>query len=256
MLDLQNLSFRYDNDPLFERFNWQVEAGEAWTILGPSGCGKTTLLYLLAGLLQPSSGTVLIHGNPLLRPRPNTGLILQDYGLLPWATVQQNVSLGLKIRAFYGPDGLHAPLDESPDEKMEIIEHWLDRFNLLPIAHQYPAQISGGQRQRTAIARTLVLNPDLLLMDEPFASLDAPSREDLQDLIIELRLEHSLTIVAVTHAIEEAAILGDKVLLLGGSPNQQARIYENAGGGLPGFRGSSEYQSAVKALRGLLEDML
>lgn len=254
MLAVQDLDFQYTNDRLFECFNWHANQGEAWTIIGPSGCGKTTLLYLLAGLLQPSSGKVKIHGEPLHRPRPKTGLILQDYGLLPWATVSQNVSLGLRIRSFYGPDGLHAPSDDVSSQSDEAVGYWLNRFKLDHIAHHFPAQISGGQRQRTAIARTLVLKPDLLLMDEPFASLDAPTREALQDLIIELHQEHMLTIIAVTHTIEEAAVLGNKVMVLGQSPNSQPTIYENAGGGLMNFRGTNDYLTACRQLRLMLGD--
>jgi len=254
MLAVQNLNFQYTKDLLFESFDWHADQGEAWTILGPSGCGKTTLLYLLAGLLQPSKGKVQIHGKSLLRPRPKTGLILQDFGLLPWATVRQNVSLGLRIRLFYGPDGLHAPSDDVSTQSEEAVDYWLSRFGLDHIAHHFPAQISGGQRQRTAIARTLVLKPDLLLMDEPFASLDAPTREALQDLIVELHQEHRMTIVAVTHTIEEAAVLGNKVMVLGQPPNTMPTIFENVGGGKATFRGTHAYQSACSQLRAMLED--
>jgi NitT/TauT family transport system ATP-binding protein len=253
MLAVQDLDFQYTKDRLFESFDWHANQGEAWTIIGPSGCGKTTLLYLLAGLLQPSRGKVQIHGEPLLRPRPKTGLILQDYGLLPWATVRQNVSLGLRIRSFYGPDGLHAPSDDISTQSEEAVDYWLNRFKLDHIAHHFPAQISGGQGQRTAIARTLVLKPDLLLMDEPFASLDAPTREALQDLIVELSQEHNMTIVAVTHTIEEAAVLGNKVMVLGLPPNSKPTIFENAGGGQINFRGTNAYQSACSQLRAMLE---
>jgi ABC-type nitrate/sulfonate/bicarbonate transport system ATPase subunit len=254
MLAVQDLNFQYTKDLLFESFDWHADQGEAWTILGPSGCGKTTLLYLLAGLLQPSKGKVQIHGEPLHRPRPKTGLILQDFGLLPWATVRQNVSLGLRIRSFYGPDGLHAPSDDVSTQSEETVDYWLSRFKLDHIAHHFPAQISGGQRQRAAIARTLVLKPDLLLMDEPFASLDAPTREALQDLIVELHKEHRMTIVAVTHTIEEAVVLGNKVMVLGQPPNTMPTIFENAGGGKTNFRGTNAYQSACSQLRTMLED--
>jgi ABC-type nitrate/sulfonate/bicarbonate transport system ATPase subunit len=253
MLAVHDLTFTYDEDLLFECFNWQVEQGETWTILGASGCGKTTLLYLLAGLLQPSDGEILIHDTPLQRPRPRTGLILQDFGLLPWGTIRQNVSLGLKIRAFYGPDGLHAPAEVSADAGQDAVEYWLKRFSLDQVAHHYPSQISGGQRQRAAIARTLVLAPDLLLMDEPFASLDAPTRESLQDLMLELHREHSMTLVAVTHTIEEATVLGRKVLVLGQPPNTQASIFHNPGAGSPDHRASPAYQSACRDLRSMLE---
>jgi NitT/TauT family transport system ATP-binding protein len=219
-------------------------------VLGPSGCGKTTLLYLLAGLRVPTSGRVLIDGKPLERPRPHTGLILQDYGLLPWATVRQNAELGLRVRAFYGPDGKHAPQDFQPGIDLDP---WLVRLGLAAFQKQYPGQISGGQRQRTAIARTLALRPDILLMDEPFSSLDAPTRQSLQNLILELWAEQELTLVTVTHAIEEAAILGHKILLLGPPPNTQAEVIENPWAVQPEFRDSPEYNRLCRELRERME---
>lgn len=254
MLEIQNLDFKYaDGTAVFERFNWLVQRGEAWAVLGPSGCGKTTLLYLLAGLLQPSAGAVLVEGGILERPRPRTGLILQDYGLLPWATVAENARLGLKVRAFYGPDGRHAPSDEIVAADEESVQAWLDRLGLLALKDQYPTQLSGGQRQRTAIARTLILKPDLLLMDEPFASLDVPTRESLQDLILGLRQSHDLTTVIVTHTIEEAAILGQSILVLLQPPIQTAQIIENPSAGDPGYRNSEAYQLTTARLRTALE---
>src|SRR5512133_252391 len=112
MISIESLTFHYKTTPVFENFNWQAQKGDSWAVLGPSGCGKSTLLALLAGLRLPTSGKVIINGETLTRPRPHTGLILQDYGLLPWATVRQNASLGLEVRDFYGADGVHAPLDK------------------------------------------------------------------------------------------------------------------------------------------------
>jgi NitT/TauT family transport system ATP-binding protein len=251
MIRVESLSYRYPNGkPIFEDFDWQVERCEAWAVLGPSGCGKTTLLYLLAGLRLPNQGCVLIDGEPVLRPRPYTGLILQEYGLLPWATVYQNAELGLRVRTFYGPDGKHAPQDFEPGAK---VWPWLERLGLIPYADKYPSQISGGQRQRTAIARTLVLQPDLLLMDEPFASLDAPTREGLQSLTLDLQKETGLTLVIVTHAIEEAAFLGKKILVLGMPPNRNAAMFENPGAGQPSYRESREFFTLIGKLRICLE---
>lgn len=247
MIRLDGLTFNYPNHPpVFDSFDWQAQRGESWTILGPSGCGKTTMLYLLAGLLQPTTGSIWVDGAPLMRPRPHTGLILQDYGLLPWATVRENAELGLRIRAFYGPDGKHAPENFHPSDD---VLPWLDRLGLSPFNNKYPGQISGGQRQRTAITRTLAMHPDLLLMDEPFSSLDAPTREDLQSLMLELWAEQQLTMVVVTHAIEEAAILGQKILLLGLPPNREAVVIENPGAARPDFRDSLEYTALRRELR-------
>jgi ABC-type nitrate/sulfonate/bicarbonate transport system ATPase subunit len=251
MICLESLTYAYSKDsPVFQNFTWQAGRGESWAVLGPSGCGKTTLLYLLAGLRFPAAGQVIIDGQPLVRPRPHTGLILQDYGLLPWATVRQNAELGLRIRTFYGPDGKHAPKDFRPSV---AVDPWLERLGLTDQADKFPGQISGGQRQRTAIARTLALQPDLLLMDEPFSSLDAPTRETLQNLTLELVSEHNLTLVIVTHAIEEAAILGRKILLLGQPPNTNALVIDSPDSEKPGFRHAPAYLSLCRELRSLMD---
>jgi ABC-type nitrate/sulfonate/bicarbonate transport system ATPase subunit len=247
MIRVQQLTFSYPNQaPIFSNFNWSVERGETWAVLGPSGCGKTTLLYILAGLRFPDQGHVLINGKSLERPRPHTGLIIQEYGLLPWATVRQNAELGERIRVFYGPDGTHAPEDFQPSQS---VDPWLERLGLLPLAEKYPSQISGGQRQRTAIARTLALEPDLLLMDEPFSSLDAPTREGLQNLTLELQSEQELTLVIVTHAIEEAVVLGKQILLLGDPPNTTLQVIANPQAGQPGYRQSETYSTLCHSLR-------
>lgn len=251
MIELESLTYAYAAGiPVFKNFSWKAGRGEAWAVLGPSGCGKTTLLYLLAGLRFPTSGRTMIDGQPLTRPRPHTGLILQDYGLLPWATVRQNAELGLRIRGFYGPDGTHAPADFQPASE---VDPWLRRLGLEAHQDKYPGQLSGGQRQRTAIARTLALEPDLLLMDEPFSSLDAPTRESLQNLTLELWAEQNLTLVIVTHNIEEAAILGQKILLLGQPPNTQADIIDNPGAEAIDFRETAEYTAMCRELRHRME---
>jgi len=252
MFELHDVTFAYPGQaPVFERFSWRGERGEVWAVLGPSGCGKSTLLMLLAGLLHPQFGEVIIDGERIVRPRPRTGLILQEYGLLPWATVQDNVMLGLRIRRFYGPDGRHVPRDErlDPAEAQARVEHWLARLGIDDIVTKYPGQISGGQRQRAAIARTLVLDPDLVLMDEPFSALDAPTRESLQALTLSLCKEANVTVVLVTHNIEEAAFVGQRVLLLGTPPNRESDILENIHQARVEYRHSEAYQNACMTLR-------
>jgi ABC-type nitrate/sulfonate/bicarbonate transport system ATPase subunit len=246
MIDLTSVTFAYPHAAaLFENFSLTISRGETWAILGPSGCGKTTLLYLLAGLRRPTAGQISMEGETLARPRPCTGLILQDYGLLPWSTVRENVGLGLRVRNFYGGDGKHAPVNFKPGND---VAYWLERLGIHEIADKFPSQISGGQRQRTAIARTLALEPDLLLMDEPFSSLDAITRQDLQNLTLSLCCEQKLTLVIVTHAIEEAVGLGRKILLLGEAPNQNAQIFENPDAGQVGYRSSSAYRELCDLL--------
>jgi ABC-type nitrate/sulfonate/bicarbonate transport system ATPase subunit len=255
MFELHDVTFAYPGQvPVFDRFSWCGEREDVWAVLGPSGCGKSTLLMLLAGLLNPQSGEVVVDGECIVRPRPRTGLILQEYGLLPWVTVQENVKLGLRIRRFYGPDGRHVPRDEriDPAEAQARVDHWLARLGITDVAAKYPGQISGGQRQRAAIARTLVLDPDLVLMDEPFSALDAPTREGLQALTLTLCEETGVTVVLVTHNIEEAAFVGQKVLLLSGLPNRQAHIIANLHVTDVAYRRSADYQTACSRLREVL----
>ena len=246
MIHVDSVTFAYPHHPpIFEDFSLAISRCETWAVLGPSGCGKTSLLYLLAGLNQPIAGQICIEGEILKRPRPRSGLILQEYGLLPWSTVRQNVELGLRVRKFYGEDGKHTPVNFQP---ANTVSYWLERLGIAEVSDKYPSQISGGQRQRTAIARTLALEPDLLLMDEPFSSLDAITRGDLQKLTLSLCVEQHLTLVIVTHAIEEAVALGKKILLLGEVPNKAPRIFENSGAGQDDYRNSPDYHSLCDLL--------
>jgi NitT/TauT family transport system ATP-binding protein len=253
IVQIRDLTFRYHagETPVFEDFSWTVAAGERWTIIGPSGGGKTTLLYLLSGLQQPESGEVVVEGAPVPRPRASTGLILQNHGLLPWATVRQNATLGLRIGRFYrnkqGPPGQPRPYP--PALPLDEADAWLERLGVAHLRDKYPSQLSGGQQQRVAIARTLALQPNLLLMDEPFSALDAVIREDLQDLVLSLQRDLGITTILVTHSVQEAAILGGRILALGQPPNQVADVVENPQSGAPDFRDSTAYLEIARRLR-------
>lgn len=252
MIHLERVTFAYPQRvPVFREFSLDIMRGDVWAVIGPSGCGKSTLLLLIAGLLRPQQGSITVMGNVLARARPGTSLILQDYGLLPWATVRENVKLGLRIQQFYGPDGRHAREGTrlKPQVANDRVEHWLGRLDITDVAEQYPSQVSGGQRQRTAIARALALEPDLLLMDEPFSALDAPTREYLQALTLQLASETALTVVLVTHNIEEAAFFGQSILILGSPPNQGIDIIRTQHAVDDAYRRSTAYHAVCTHLR-------
>lgn len=198
----ENVTFGYSKgEPLFDVFNWRSPRGVAWSILGRSGCGKTTLLYLLSGLRKPTDGAIYINGHPINGPNLAAGLVLQDFGLLNWYTVFQNTELGMKIRGV------------CRDKRHHIAKSWLSRMGIEHLANRYPSQLSGGERQRVALARVLALGSNLLLLDEPFASIDEMRRENLQQLLWELKQELNTTMVLVTHSVEEAVLLSDKILI-------------------------------------------
>lgn len=248
---LRDLSFRYEREPIFEQFSWEVAPGESWAVIGPSGCGKSTLLYLLAGLRHATGGTLLVEGTPVPRPRASTGLILQNHGLLPWATVCENAALGIRMGHFYSHKGSHpdGPRPYPPKLPLSVVDQWLERLDIAHLCHKYPAQLSGGQQQRVAIARTLALGPNMLLMDEPFSALDANTREGLQELTVDLQRELGVTTIVVTHNIEEATFLGRSILVLHAPPSQIADVVENPDAGTRGFRNTGQFLSVAQTLR-------
>jgi ABC-type nitrate/sulfonate/bicarbonate transport system ATPase subunit len=258
MVSFQNLKFSYpDSTTVFSDFNWNVENGESWSVLGLSGTGKTTLLFLLSGLLKATAGEIFVGGKKITRPRPETGFVMQEHGLLPWATVEKNLKLGFKIRKFYGPDGKHSPGSSNYNMALatESVEYWLERLSISNIRNKYPAQISGGQKQRAALARTMVLKPDLLLMDEPFNSLDLKTRESMQNLIIDLDKESTQTRITVTHNLEEAVLLGKKIMVLRGS-GSKSFIFENSGSESVTYKDSSDFIEVCNKLRKVMESLV
>jgi len=203
MIDIRGLSVNYGNESALKDINLNISKNSTCAIIGPSGCGKSTLIYALAGLIKPSGGQIFINGEELKKVRRDTGVILQNYGLLPWKKVWQNVALGLKVRGY----------DKSViADKVHSI---LEELDMLPYKDKYPAQLSGGQKQRVAIARTLVTQPDLLLLDEASSALDEITKEHIQNLILNIYKKNPITIVFVTHSIEEAVFLGKKIVVMG-----------------------------------------
>ena len=219
-----------------------VEPGEPVAVIGPSGCGKSTLLLLAAGLLRATTGGVVVDGEPLAGPRLETALILQDFGLLPWKTVEANAGLGLQVRGV------------ARAEVRSRARAALERVGLLDFAAAYPAELSGGMRQRLALARAVALDADVLLMDEPLSALDALKREDLQDVLLELWQRRGHTQVLVTHSIEEAVYLGRRVVVMTPRPGRVATIVDNPGMGSPGYRASEEYHERCVQLREVLAE--
>lgn len=188
-----------------------VAAGEFVCVIGPSGCGKTTLLRAAAGFVQPAAGAVRRAGQVVAGPSREVAFVFQDYGraLLPWRTVAQNVSLALEAAQV------------APAERPARIEAVLATVGLVPHAHKYPAQLSGGMQQRVQIARCLAQRPQVLMMDEPFGALDAMTREGLQDELARLVKEQGLTVMFVTHDLDEAIYLGDRVIALRSNPTPE-----------------------------------
>ena len=191
-----------------------VEAGEFACVVGPSGCGKTTLLKCVAGLMKPSRGEVLLRGKRVTGPPEELALVFQEYSrsLLPWASVRNNVLLPLRHKNVPG------------DERKRLVEESLDAVGLTRFIDHYPWQLSGGMQQRVAIARALAYQPSILLMDEPFASVDAQTRGDLEDLILRVREEYEITVLFVTHDIDESVYLGDRVVVLTHAPTHVKEI--------------------------------
>ncbi|GAA3398807.1 ABC transporter ATP-binding protein [Streptomyces roseoviridis] len=181
----------------------RIAPGELLAVVGPSGCGKSTLLRTLAGLLPPLGGRVTQDGEPVVRPGADRALVFQHDALLPWRTVRANVELPLAIRRV--PRG----------ERRRVAADWLERVGLAGHAHKLPYQLSGGQRQRVQLARALAGRPRAVLMDEPFGALDAHTRAGMQDLLVDILRGTGATVVFVTHDVDEALHLGDRVLLLG-----------------------------------------
>ncbi|MBE0418081.1 MAG: ABC transporter ATP-binding protein [Coriobacteriia bacterium] len=225
-----------------DRLDLSVAEGEPVAVIGPSGCGKSTLLLLASGMLHPDAGSLRVGGEPVTGPRLATALILQDFGLLPWKTVFHNAALGLEVR--------HVPRAE----RLERVMTSLTRVGLAEFVDAYPGELSGGMRQRLAVARALALNADLLLMDEPLSALDALTREDLQDLLLELWRQRRHTCVLVTHSIEEAVFLGRRVLVLSPRPGRVAAVVDNPRMGEPGYRATQEFYERCVELRRLLAE--
>ncbi len=216
-LVVENLRLAYPNAAdhggflALEDVNFQIGDGEFVTIVGPSGCGKSTLLMLIAALLKPNTGSISLNGTPVATPGPDRALVFQDFALLPWRTVLKNVELGLELK------GMGA------EERHEVARKYVSMVGLRAFENHYPHQLSGGMRQRVGIARALSVAPEILLMDEPFGALDAQIRQVMGSELLRIWERDRKTILFVTHDIDEAIYLADRVIVMSASPGRVVR---------------------------------
>ena len=196
------------------RVSFRVHRREFICVIGPSGCGKSTLIRILAGLETPTSGRVLLDGHEARGPGPDRGMVFQTYTLFPWLTVLHNVMFGLEMKKL--------PLNQAESEARE----WINLVGLSRFMHAYPAQLSGGMKQRTAIARALAAQPRILLMDEPFGALDAQTRCQMQTHLLEIWRNVDVTILFITHDLDEAILLADRILVLKANPGEVQELIE------------------------------
>ena len=194
--------------------SFEVEGGEFMTVVGPSGCGKSTLLYLVAGFLETTDGTIAVDGEPVTGPGTDRGVVFQDYALFPWRTVMGNVTYGLE------EDGV------GEEEAEATAQRFIDMMDLEGFEDKYPKELSGGMKQRVALARTLAYDPKILLMDEPFGALDQPLREALQDHLLDIWSDLEKTVLFITHDVEEAVYLSDRVLIMTRHPGTKKAVLD------------------------------
>jgi len=211
------LSFRPPNRAavsVLEAFDMDVAEGEFLSIVGPSGCGKSTFLNVLLGLLKPDSGDVLMHGKKITGPGSDRAMVFQEFGLLPWRTVQHNIELGLELKR------------TAAVKRRAVAERLIALVGLAGFESHYPHELSGGMKQRVGLARALATDPDVLLMDEPFAALDAQTRDLMQVELLRIWREARKTVLFVTHQIDEAIYLSDRVLVMSKRPGRTKKIFD------------------------------
>lgn len=240
---IENVSHIYYDDygnhvEALQNINLSVRRGEFLSIIGSSGCGKTTLLRMIAGLEKPETGRLTLNGQQITGPDPQRGYIFQQGGLFQWLTVEKNIATGLKARRVYR-------------QNRELVAHFIELIGLKGFEKAYPHQISGGMAQRVAIARALINNPEVLLLDEPMGALDSFTRADIQDKLLELHMVNKTTMILVTHDIDEAIYLSDRIVIMTPRPGRISEIME-VKLPRPRHRGSTEF---LNIRRNILEKL-
>ena len=198
-----------------ENINFNVKENEFLCIIGPSGCGKTTILNTIAGFVNPIKGDILLNGRKITEPTKEIGVVFQHNALFPWMTVKENITIGPQINRF------------SKSKIRKISHYYLDLIGLEKYAKYYPNELSGGMQQKVAFARTLANNPEIILMDEPFSHLDALTRKELYEQLLKILNKHKKTIIFVTHDIDEALVLSDRILVMNKSPGKIKKDVKN-----------------------------
>lgn len=217
-VEVENLSVEFRRKghcvQVLDGIDFKISPGEFICLLGPSGCGKSTILNAIAGFVKPTSGYVFVDKRHVDTPGADRGFVFQQYSLLPWKTTFQNVEFGLKIRGM------------PKAKRKEVVNDYLNRVGLYKHRHSYPHQLSGGMQQRASIIRALVNSPSVLLMDEPFAALDAQTRHMMQELLLSIWSDLKITVIFVTHDIEEAIFLSDQIFVMGVNPGRIKSVLE------------------------------
>ena len=214
IVEVRGIRKSYDTVEALRDIDLEFPRGALTSLLGPSGFGKTTLLKIIAGLIPASSGEVRVNGRAVTRPGPERAFVFQDFALMPWATVQRNVAFGLELRG------------TPQKERLATARHYIAEVGLSGFEERYPHELSGGMRQRVGLARALAVNADVLLLDEPFSAVDEQTRRKFQEDLLRLRERERKTFIFVTHSIEEAVYLSDRIVMLSRRPGRLSRIVE------------------------------
>ena len=216
IVEVRGISKTYGNVEALRAIDLDFPRGKLTSLLGPSGCGKTTLLKIIAGLVEADAGTISVNGHTVSKPGPERAFVFQDFALLPWATVLRNVAFGLELRG------------KAVAEREKVARHYIGEGGLSGFDDKYPHELSGGMRQRVGLARALSVDADVLLLDEPFSAVDEQNRRKFQEDLIRLRTNQNKTFIFVTHSIEEAVYISDRIVLLSPRPGRVSQIIEPA----------------------------